>query len=44
MGLLITMAKAMKESRYRPDRTILFITFDSEECGQSRTHYAWLAG
>lgn len=44
VGLLITMAKAMKESRYRPDRTILFIAFDAEECGQSGTHYGWLAG
>jgi len=44
VGLLITMAKAMKESRYRPDRTILFIAFDSEECSQAGTHYAWLVG
>jgi Iap family predicted aminopeptidase len=44
VGMLITMAKAMKESRYRPDRTILFIAFDAEECGQSETHYGWLAG
>ncbi|MFA6412558.1 MAG: M28 family peptidase [Syntrophales bacterium] len=43
-GLLITMAKAVKESRYRPDRTILFIAFDAEEGGQSGTHYSWLAG
>ena len=44
VGLLVAMAKAIKESRYRPDRTILFIAFDSEECGQSGTHYSWLAG
>ncbi len=44
VGLLITMARAMKESRYHPDRTILFIAFDSEEVGQSGTHYSWLAG
>ena len=44
IGMLITMAKAMKESHYRPDRTILFIAFDAEEGGQSGTHYSWLAG
>ncbi len=44
VGLLVTMAKAMKESRYKPDRTLLFIAFDSEECGRVGTHYSWLAG
>jgi Iap family predicted aminopeptidase len=44
VGLLVAMARAMKESRYKPDRTILFIAFDSEECGRTGTHYSWLAG
>ncbi len=44
VGLLVAMAKAMKDSRYKPDRTILFVAFDSEECGRTGTHYSWLAG
>ena len=44
VGLMMSLAKAMKESNYKPDRTILFVVFDSEEFGAMNTHYDWLIG
>ncbi len=44
VGLIMSLAKAMKETNYKPDRTILFVVFDAEEFGAMNTHYDWLIG
>jgi len=44
MGMLFTLAKAMVDSNYKPDRTILFVATDAEEAGSLDTYYTWLIG
>jgi Iap family predicted aminopeptidase len=44
VGLILTLAKAMKEANYQPDRTIIFTTVDAEEFGAVDTYYDWLIG
>ena len=44
MGLMLTIAKAMVESGYKPDRTIVFASVDAEEFGVMDTNYDWLIG
>ena len=44
VGMIMSIAKAMKDTNYQPDRTILFVVFDSEEFGAMNTHYDWLIG
>jgi len=42
-GMLL-LARAMKASGYRPDRTIVFMATTGEECGQTDAFYDWLYG
>lgn len=44
VGLMMAMAKAMVDTGYQPDRSILFITTDGEEAGGGETFYDWLVG
>jgi Iap family predicted aminopeptidase len=40
----LVMAKAMKMSGYRPQRSIVFFSTTGEEYGRANAYYAWLIG
>ena len=44
VGILMAMAKAMVDTGYKPDRSIIFVTTDGEEAGGGETFYDWLVG
>lgn len=44
VGIMMAMAKAMVDTGYKPDRSIVFVTTDGEECGGGDTFYDWLVG
>lgn len=44
VGILMAMAKAMVDTGYKPDRSIVFVTTDGEEAGGGETFYDWLVG
>ena len=44
IGLIMAIAKAMKESNYTPENDILFIAHGSEEWGAANTEYDWTTG
>lgn len=44
VGIVMAMAKAMVDTNYKPDRSIIFVTTDGEEAGGGETFYDWLAG
>lgn len=44
VGMMMAMAKAMVDSGYKPDRSIIFVTTDGEEAGGGNTFYDWLVG
>lgn len=44
VGAALTMAKAMKMSGYKPDRTIVFLVTTAEEFGYTDAWYDWLVG
>lgn len=44
VGLVMAMAKAMVDTGYKPDRSIIFVTTDGEEAGGGETFYDWLVG
>ena len=41
---LLTMARAMRESGYRPERTIVFVSHTAEEFGLADSQYDWCVG
>jgi Iap family predicted aminopeptidase len=41
---LLTMARAMQESGYRPERTIVFVSHTAEEFGLTDSQYDWCIG
>jgi hypothetical protein len=41
---LLTIARAMCESRYRPARTVVFLATAGEEFGYTNAYYEWLTG
>ena len=44
IGLMMTIAKAMADSGYEPDRTLVFVAHEAEEFGVMDTVYDWLIG
>ncbi len=44
IGIIMALAKAMVETDYEPDRTIVFLATDGEEAGGGETFYDWLVG
>lgn len=44
VGLMMSIAKAMVESGYQPDKTIVFAALSAEEWGVSNTRYDWSTG
>lgn len=44
IGLVLAMAKAMKDSEYTPENDILFIAHGSEEWGATGTQFDWTTG
>ena len=44
VGLMMSMAKAMVDSGFKPDHSIVFVTTDGEESGLLNTAYDWLLG
>ncbi len=44
VGAALTMAKAMKMSGHRPERTIVFLITTAEEFGYTDAWYDWLVG
>lgn len=44
IGLVLAMAKAMKDSGYTPDNDIIFIAHGSEEWGATATAFDWTTG
>ena len=44
VGIMMAMAKAMVDTNYKPDRSIIFVTTDGEEAGGGETFYDWLVG
>lgn len=44
VGLMLAMAKAMVDSGYKPDHSIVFVATDGEESGLLNTAYDWLLG
>lgn len=44
VGLMMTMAKAMSEVGYTPERTLLLVSTDAEETGDIDTFYDWMMG
>jgi Iap family predicted aminopeptidase len=44
VAALMTLAKAIKDSGYQPDRTLVFITHTGEEYGLTDAYYDWLTG
>jgi Iap family predicted aminopeptidase len=41
---LLTMARAMRECGYRPERTIVFVSHTAEEFGLADSQYDWCVG
>ena len=41
---MLTMAKAMRESGYRPESTVVFLATTGEEFGYTNAYYEWLTG
>lgn len=44
VGLTLAMAKAMIDSKYKPDNDIVFILHGAEEWGSSYTQFDWTVG
>ncbi len=44
VGLVLAMAKAMKDSGYAPDNDIVFVLHGAEEWGASYTQFDWCTG
>jgi len=44
IGIMMAMAKAMVDTNYKPERTIIFVATDGEEAGGGETFYDWLVG
>ncbi len=44
IGIMAAMAKAMVDTNYKPERTIIFVATDGEEAGGGETFYDWLVG
>lgn len=44
IGIMVAMAKAMVDTNYQPERTIVFVATDGEEAGGGETFYDWLVG
>lgn len=44
VGMMMTLAKAMDEVGYQPERSLLFVTTDAEETGDIDTFYDWMMG
>ncbi len=44
VAAVLAIAKAIQESGYRPQRTLVFMTSTGEEWGYMDTYYDWLAG
>jgi hypothetical protein len=44
VGIMMAMAKAMVDTNYKPERSIIFVATDGEECGGGQTFYDWLVG
>lgn len=44
VGYLCTIAKALVDSGYQPDKTIRFVAHGSEEWGKTDTEYDWAIG
>lgn len=44
IGLMLGIAKAMKDSGYQPDKTIIFNALAAEEWGVSNSRYDWSTG
>lgn len=44
IGLMLGIAKAMKETGYKPEKTIIFNALAAEEWGVSNTRYDWSTG
>lgn len=44
IGMMMTIAKAMAEVGYTPERTILLVSTDAEETGDTETFYDWMIG
>ena len=41
---MLTIARAMRDSRYRPERTVVFLATAGEEFGYTNAYYEWLTG
>ena len=41
---MLTIAKAMRESGYRPESTVVFLATTGEEFGYTNAYYEWLTG
>ena len=44
VGVMVALAKAMVDSNYQPERTIVFLATSGEESGGGETFYDWLVG
>lgn len=44
VAAMMMLAKAIKESGYQPDRTLVFVTHTAEEYGKTDAYYDWLVG
>jgi len=44
VGIMVAMAKAMVDTKYKPERTIVFVATSGEEVGGGETFYDWLVG
>lgn len=44
VAVVLTLAKAIKESGYVPERTLVFMTHTAEEYGSVDAYYDWLTG
>lgn len=44
VGSILSIAKAMVESGYQPDKTLRFVAHGAEEWGKSDTEYDWAIG
>lgn len=44
VAMVLAIAKAVKESGYEPERTLVFMTSTGEEWGTEDTYYDWLIG
>lgn len=44
VGIFMSIAKAIKDSGYQPQHTLIFTAFGSEEYGITNSHYDWIRG